>query len=131
MGGDWGDELQVVHPLGLVPRLGPDPAVDIEPRVAPGEEAVRPFGAEKLLTDNIGQDLAGKELCQPRVVDPGDLAEDAGLIHSALGHQEMQVRVKIYPGSEGLNGRDDPGHKLTSCDNLKITGQGAKSAAAE
>jgi len=99
MGGDSGDELQVVHPLdfsGLFPIpvadlgfpfiegeafkgeqrpdhvfahpiglslcLGPDPAMNIEPRVPPGEEAFRPFGAEKFLADKIGQDFSGEEI---------------------------------------------------------------------
>jgi len=70
--------------------------VDIEPRVAPGEKAFRPFRAQKLLTDKIGENLAAEKLSQPRVIDLGDLMEDAGLIHSALGHQEMEVRVDIY-----------------------------------
>jgi hypothetical protein len=38
------------------------------------------------------------------------------------------MRVKIYPGSKCLDGRDDPGHKLTAGCHLKITGQGAESA---
>jgi hypothetical protein len=49
------------HPLGLGLCLGPDAAVDIETRVPPGKEAVRPFEAEKLLADKVGQDLAGEE----------------------------------------------------------------------
>lgn len=28
-------------------------------------------------------------------------------LHSALGHQEMQVGMDIYPGLECLDGRDD------------------------
>ena len=119
------------HPLGLSFCLGPDPAVDIEARVPPGEKAVCPFGAEKLLADEVGQDLAAEKLCQPRVVDSGDFMEDARLVHSALGHQEMQVRVEIYLGSEGLNGRDNPGHKLTPRDRREIAGQRMEGAAAE
>ena len=34
------------HPLGLGLCLGPDPAVNIEPRVPPGENALRPFRAQ-------------------------------------------------------------------------------------
>jgi hypothetical protein len=56
--------------LGLSPCLGPDPVVDIEPRVPPGEKPVRPFGAEKLLADKRGQNLPAEKLRQPRVVDP-------------------------------------------------------------
>jgi hypothetical protein len=55
-------------PLGLFLCLDPDPAVDIEPRVSPGEKAFRPFGAEELLEDKIDQDLAGEEPGQPRDV---------------------------------------------------------------
>jgi hypothetical protein len=35
--------------------------MNIEPGAPPGEKALRPFGAEKLLADKIGQDLSGKE----------------------------------------------------------------------
>ena len=98
------------HPLGLRLRLGPDQAVDVEAGVRPGEEALGPLRAQQLLADKIGQDLAGKDLSQPRVVDPGDLTEEAGLVHSALSHQEMEAGVEIDAVSEGLNGRDHPGH---------------------
>ena len=40
--------------------------------------------------------------------------EEPGLIHPALGHQEMEMRVEIYPVAKGLDGGDDPGPKLTS-----------------
>jgi len=53
------------HPLGLGLCLGPDPAVDREPRMPPGKKAFYPFRAEKLRADKIDQDLAGKELSQP------------------------------------------------------------------
>jgi hypothetical protein len=48
------------HPLGLLIRPGPDQAVDVEAGVPPGEKAFRPFGAEKLPADKVGQDLAGE-----------------------------------------------------------------------
>jgi hypothetical protein len=56
---------------------------------------VRPFRTQEFLADKVGQDLAGEELGQPRVIDPGDLMEDPGLVHSALGHQEMERGVEI------------------------------------
>jgi hypothetical protein len=103
--------------------LGQDLAVNIEPRVPPGEKAFRPFGAEEFPADKKRQDLAGKELSQPGVVDPGDLMEEAGLVHSTLGHQEMEMGVKIYPVSKGLNGGDNPGHQLAPGCHLEITSQ--------
>ena len=63
----------------------------------PGENHLGPFGAEKFFADKIREDLPGEELRQPGVVDPGDLVEGARLVHSALGHQEMQMRVEIDP----------------------------------
>jgi hypothetical protein len=33
--------------------------------------------------------------------------EDARLVHSTLGHQEMEVRMKIDPVPECLNGGDE------------------------
>ena len=39
--------------------------------------------------------------------------EEARLIHSALCHQKMQMRVEIDPVAKCLNGRDYPGHELS------------------
>jgi len=94
--------------------LARNPAMNIEPRVPPGEKAVRPFGAQQLLVDKRGQDLVGEELSQPRVVDPSDLVEGTRLIRSALRHQEMEVRVDIYPVPKCLNGRNHSGHELAA-----------------
>jgi hypothetical protein len=82
------------HPLGLRLGLSTHAAMHGESRVAPGENARGPFGAQKLPADKRGEDLPGEELSQSRVVDPWDLVEDARLVHSALGHQEMEVGVK-------------------------------------
>jgi hypothetical protein len=57
--------------------------------------------------------------------------EEARLVHSALGHQEMEVGVGIDLGSERLNGRDDSGHKLALRDGFEIPGQQSESRAAE
>jgi hypothetical protein len=86
---------------------------------------------QQFLADKYGQDLVGEELGQPRVVDPGNLVESPGLVHSALGHQEMQMGVEIDPVAKCLNGRDDSGPKLTPRDSREITDEGAKSRAAE
>lgn len=53
--------------------------------MAPGEKAFGPFAAEKLLVDEKPKNIAGEDLLEPGVVDPGDLMESPGLIHSALG----------------------------------------------
>lgn len=58
--------------------------VGVESGVPKGVDPLRPFGAQKILEDKIGQDLAGEELGEPRVVEPWDLMEDARLVHSAL-----------------------------------------------
>src|SRR4030042_4188511 len=65
------------------------------------------------------------------VFDPRDFMEDPGLIHSALGHKEMEGRMKVHPGSEGLNGRDNPGPKLAPGDYLEVTAHRPEGAAAE
>jgi len=43
----------------------------------------------------------------------------------------LEMRVEIYPGSEGLNGGHNPGHQLTPGDSREITGQGLEGQAAE
>jgi len=49
--GHSNDDLQVIHPLDLLPRLGPHPAVDVEPCVLPGENPLGSFGAQEFLVD--------------------------------------------------------------------------------
>ena len=53
-----------------------------------------------------------EDLGQPRVVQSRKPVEDPRPVHAALGQQEMQVRVKIDPGPEGLDGDDDAGAEL-------------------
>jgi len=81
------------HPLGLGLCLGPDPAVNIEPRVPPGENALRPFRAQELLVDQKPKNLPSEELSQSRVLQTRDSVEDPGSIHPALAYQEMEVGV--------------------------------------
>jgi len=68
----------LANPLGLLFVLGPHQAVDRKPRMPPRKDPLRPFRAQEFLADEVGQDLAGKELPEPRVVDPGDLMENKG-----------------------------------------------------
>ena len=78
--------------------------MDIEAGVPPRENALSPFRIQQLLADKHRQNLAGENSGKPRVVQPRDLMKDPRLIHSALGHQEMEVHVKIDPVPEGLDG---------------------------
>jgi hypothetical protein len=55
---------------------------------------------------------AAKRLSQPRVVDPGDLTEEALLVPPALGHQEIEMRVKVDSVSKGLDSRNASGHQF-------------------
>jgi hypothetical protein len=57
--------------------------------------------------------------------------EDTRLVHAALGHQKMEVHVKIDPVPEDLDGGDDPGRKRAPGHNLEVTAQGPEGAAAE
>jgi len=110
--------------IGFSPGLGPDLAMDREAGLPPGEKALRPLHAEEFLADKIGQDLVAEDLGEPRVVDPWDLMEDACLVHSALSHQKVEVRVKIDPVPKGLDGRDDAGRKRAPGQDLEVTDQG-------
>jgi hypothetical protein len=84
----------------------------------PDENPLAPFRAQELLADKIGQDLTDEDFGQPRFVDPRDLIEETRLVHSALGDQEMEVRMRIDAVAEGLNGRNDSGPKLAPGYNL-------------
>jgi hypothetical protein len=83
--------------------------VNVKARVTPGENSLRPFRAEKIPADKKGQDLAGKYIDEPRVVDPGDPMENSRPVYPALGHQKMQMRVEIDAVPEGLDDGDNPG----------------------
>jgi hypothetical protein len=96
--------------------------VDIEAGVPPGKNALGPFRAQQLLADKIGRHLAGEDLRQPRVVDPRDPPEDTRThepfpvheyrrnrrpVHSALGHQEMEVGIEVDPVRNSLDNGDN------------------------
>ena len=49
------------YQLGLGLCLSPDAAVDVEAGMSPGEEALCPFGAQKLLVDQKPKNLVGEE----------------------------------------------------------------------
>ena len=51
--------------FGLGLCLGPDPAMNIEPRVLPGEKAFGPFRGDELLADQKGKNLPSEEFSQP------------------------------------------------------------------
>jgi len=112
------------HPLGLDASLGSYPALNIEAGVPPGEKALRPFLADELPAQTKRQDLPGEEFGQAR-----DLKEDTRLVHSALGHQEVEVGTKIDPVPKWLDGRDDSGLKRTPGHFLEVYRQGVDSAA--
>ncbi len=112
-------------------RLGPDQAVDVEAAVPPGENPPGPLQSQQSSVHKKLEHLTGEERGQPVVVDAGDLVEDAGLVHSALGHQEMEGGMEIYPGSKFLDGGDHSGHQLSLGHNFKITDERAESRAAE
>lgn len=107
-------EHVISHPLGLGLCFSPDPAMDIESRMAQGEKVFGPFRAQELFIDKIAKDLAGKKLSQPRIINREDLMEGARLIYPALGHQEMEVGVEIDPVAKALDGGNNAGHKLRS-----------------
>ena len=92
-------------------KPGAPAAVDVEAGMPPGENALGSFRAQQLLADKHRQYLAGEDLGQPRVVQARDLMEDTRRVHSALGHQKMQVGVKIDPIPERLDGGDDAGRR--------------------
>ena len=61
----------------------------------PAKNPLGPLPAEKLPPEEKSQDFSSKELGQPGVVDSGNLMEHPRLVHSAIGHQKMEVGVKI------------------------------------
>jgi len=77
------------------------------------------------------QDRSAEQLGQSRVVQTGDLMEDAAVIHSALGHQEMEVRVKVDPIPKGLDRGDDARHGILLCHSPEVDGQGVDGTATE
>jgi hypothetical protein len=118
-------------PFGLRLGLRPHAAMDRESRMPPGEQSLRPLRAEEFLADEKSQDLVGEKSGKTAVIERSNLIEDARLIHSALGHQEVQVRMTIDPVPKCLDGRDDSGSKLAPGYKREITGQGPEGQATE
>jgi len=94
--------------------------VDVEAGVRPRENALRPFGAEEFPANKKRQHLAAEDLGQARIIKEAHLMEGAHRIHPALGHQKMQVRMKIDPVPEGLDYGDNAGLKCFARCSLKI-----------
>jgi len=84
------------HAPSLIFSLGSDQAMDVEPRMPPGEKAFCPFRTQEFHVNKKPKNLPSEELHQARIINPGDFVEDTGLVHSSLGHQEMDVRVEIH-----------------------------------
>ena len=53
------------------------------------------------------------------------------LVHSALGHQQMEVRVEVDPVAKCLDGSNHSGHNVSACHEFEITDEGAESRVAE
>jgi hypothetical protein len=98
----------LAYPLSLGLSFGAHAAVDKESRVPPGENPIRPLRAEKLPADKEGQAFAVEDFGEPRVVEPRDPMEDACLIRSALGHEQMQMGMKIDAIPERLDDGRNP-----------------------
>jgi len=133
MGGDSGDELQIIHPfhlfssfpipvadltfpfiegeafqgkersnhvfahsLGLFSGFGFDLAVDREAGVAPGCDLLRQGLRDELLAKEKSEDLALEELGQEAVSKLSEMMESPLRVFASLGHQEMEVRMRIY-----------------------------------
>ena len=88
--------------------------------------------------DVLVETVAGPEEPEIRQTSPPRTRKDYGIIRKegddlhrppTLGHQEMEVEVKINPVPKCLNGRDDSRHKLAPGCHLEITGQGPEGAA--
>ena len=78
--------------------LARTPAVDVKACVAPGEKPLRPCRAEEFPANKKRQHLAAEDLGQARIIKGADFMESAGLVHPALGHQVMQMGMKIDGG---------------------------------
>jgi hypothetical protein len=90
-----------------------------------------PLWAEKLLPNKKRQDPSAEQLGQSGVVQVGDPMEGPALIHSALGHQEMEARVKVNPIRKGLDRGDDARRDIFLCHSPEVNGQGVDGTATE
>ena len=65
--------------------------------LARGANPLDPLRAEQSSVHQKPQHLPGKDISQSPVVQAWGPVEGPRLVHAALGHQEMQVRVKVDP----------------------------------
>ena len=76
-----------------------DLAVYFESGILPAENPLNQGKADELFPQKKGEDLAGEKLTDKRIVETFHRMEGAIFSFSALCEKNMEVRVKIQPGS--------------------------------
>jgi hypothetical protein len=94
--------------------------VDIETCVLPGEDLVHKGKANEFFPKKQREDFMSEELSNKVIMEAGDMVEGAIWGCAPLGHQDMDVRMKVDAISEGLDDRNDSWHQLMACDGTEI-----------
>jgi hypothetical protein len=68
--------------------------MDIESRVAPGEDLLRLLRMDEFFSDKKREELSVKELADQAIIESLDLMKDNSLIRTALGDEQMEMGVK-------------------------------------
>jgi len=93
----------------------PDLTVDVETCVAPAENLLDKGKADELFPDKQREDLVGEDLLDKRVMETTDTVEGTIRGCASLGHQTVNVGMKIDALSEGLDHSHHSRHELQGC----------------
>ena len=102
---------QPLHVLAVAGRH-PLATVDVEPRMLPTTQHVRPFGRQEPLLDQERDDPRAEEFLQRREAHVGHQMKKPAVHEEPVGYERMEVRVEVEVFAEGMDGHDDAGRAL-------------------
>jgi hypothetical protein len=90
----------IPDPVELDLYPGVDAAVDVEASLPPRKDPLYPLRATQSSVNQKPQHLAAEDLGQSSVVQARDPLEGPRLVHVALCHKEMEMRVEVNRSPE-------------------------------
>jgi hypothetical protein len=103
-----GDALQVLAFIGLDAAA----AVDVETGMFPALEHAGPLGRKEALLAEEGDELGAEQLLHRIHAVLRQDQEAFVAQEESVGHESMQVGMKVEVFAEGVNGHDDAGHAV-------------------
>ncbi len=96
-----------------VAALDPHMVVDVEPRVWPGEHGVGGLRGEEAPPDESGENGPVNRLGEDGRAVEEERQELTVSPIGTVGNEEVEVRMPVQEGAEGLDGDDDAGDNVS------------------